>query len=536
MLTERRKELACIYRVCAMHNRFEESLQSYFNELIVIMCDSWQHPKVTCVKIIHQDQVYASENYKSTPWQQVSNIKDGKIVVGYVSEQTEVPGGEGPFLIEERHLLDGLCRIVSDFLTTRGLRRDLNERYKELGCLYRISQAMVKEDLKLDSFFRQVVDDIVPRSFQFPHQTAVKLSISLSSDVSDSVVEYSNQLYDHYSMLRSMKSPIPLPRSTVTATAASPVSKRKKTVELTGVRYIGYIEIGYVSGASQNLMFLPEEQKLIDAIAEQMGACVAKIKRDQLVHSMLPPKVALDIELGNKPVPEEYKVVSIMFCDIVGFTDMSSKCTPVAICEMLDKLYKRFDNIVKKSDDMLYKVETIGDAYMVVSGLPTVINGSDTAIAAVHCGLKFIDATDGIFAISKTGSKLNVEIRVGVHSGPVVAGVVGQLMPRYCLFGDTVNTASRMESMSEANKVNVAQKTFDLIQQALNEWKTGGGFTKEDNTSTSTITLNDWKRTIAAAHTTLIEDRGKHFVKGKGDMHMYFYSAATAHLNDEDNC
>ena len=398
-----------------------------------------------------------------------------------------------------------------------------------------MSQAMVKEDVKLDCFFRQIVDDIVPRSFQFPHQTAVKLSISLTSNVSDSVVEYSNQLYDDYSMLRSMKSPIPLPRSTITAKAASPISKREKTVELTDVRYIGYIEIGYVPGASQSLTFLPEEQKLIDAIAEQMGACVSKIKRDQLVHSMLPPKIALDIQLGKKPVPEEYKAVSIMFCDIVGFTDMSSKCTPTGICEMLDTLYKKFDNIVMKSDDTLYKVETIGDAYMVVSGLPTVINGPDTAIAAVHCGLKLIEATDGIFAISKTGSKLDVQIRVGVHSGPVVAGVVGQLMPRYCLFGDTVNTASRMESMSEVNKVNVAQKTYDLIQEALNEWKMAGGFIKEGDISTSTITLNDWKRTIAAAHTTLIEDRGKQFVKGKGDMHMYFYSTATARLNGEDN-
>ena len=194
-------------------------------------------------------------------------------------------------------------------------------------------------------------------------------------------------------------------------------------------------------------MFLQEEQQLLHAIASQVGSCVSKFTREQLVHSMLPPKVALELQLHQKVAPQTYETVSILFTDIVGFTVISSKCSPDEICNMLDRLYKRFDEVVISSQKLLYKIETIGDAYMVVSGLPQRnLPPAATALTAVVCGLAFIEAAKGIYAVGKDGEKIDVCIRAGVHSGMVVAGVVGKLMPRYCLFGDTVNTASRMES------------------------------------------------------------------------------------------
>eukprot|EP00945_MAST-04E_sp_MAST-4E-sp1_P001105 g1105.t1 len=537
LLGERKKELSCIYRICAMHNRFEQSLDSYFREMIDIITQSWQFPNITYVQVLYADKTYHSLNFKSTPWQQSTNLHvgagvNGKITVGYLKNMPDADGGEGPFLAEERHLLNGVGRIVSDFMTTRNLRQDLTERYKELDCLYQISQVMVKENLNIDTFFRQIVNEIVPNSFQHPNQTAVRLVVHLEPRGSDeashreggSCLTYQNQIFKDYEIIRSMKSPIPLPTSSAVEEISSPTTQKRKTVSLTDIKYIGTIEVGLVAGAVRNLHFLQEEQRLIDAIAEQMGACVSKFKRDQLVHSMLPPKVALEIQLGRKVVPEEYDVVSIMFCDIVGFTDISKQCSPSSVCRMLDTLYKRFDKIVMDNKDFLYKVETIGDAYMVVSGLPKRIvedgTGAWTALAAVNCGLEFIKATDGVYAATEAGGKCDINIRAGVHSGPVVAGVVGELMPRYCLFGDTVNTASRMESNSKVNKVNISNATYALLRKSLDGDKSGKASSTLNNISLQSG-IDRWRAHLGEEDVQIIE-RGKVDVKGKGAMDLFF--------------
>lgn len=159
---------------------------------------------------------------------------------------------------------------------------------------------------------------------------------------------------------------------------------------------------------------------------------------------MLPPAVVRQLKQQRQVPAETFESVTIFFSDIVGFTYISAVSSAMEVVTMLNTLYRLFDTIILKYD--VYKVETIGDAYMVVSGLPQ-RNGDKHAGEIAMMSLDLLCGISG-FIIPHMKNR-TLEIRVGVNTGPCVAGVVGTTMPRYCLFGDTINTASRMESTGE---------------------------------------------------------------------------------------
>ncbi|XP_026376659.2 retinal guanylyl cyclase 1 [Ursus arctos] len=188
-----------------------------------------------------------------------------------------------------------------------------------------------------------------------------------------------------------------------------------------------------------------------------------KQKTDRLLTQMLPPSVAEALKMGTPVEPEYFEEVSLYFSDIVGFTTISAMSEPIEVVDLLNDLYTLFDAIIGSHD--VYKVETIGDAYMVASGLPQ-RNGQRHAAEIANMALDILSAV-GSFRMRHM-PEVPVRIRIGLHSGPCVAGVVGLTMPRYCLFGDTVNTASRMESTGLPYRIHVNMSTVRILR-ALDE-------------------------------------------------------------------
>ncbi|XP_069042837.1 retinal guanylyl cyclase 1 isoform X2 [Lepisosteus oculatus] len=186
---------------------------------------------------------------------------------------------------------------------------------------------------------------------------------------------------------------------------------------------------------------------------------VEKQKTDRLLTQMLPPSVANALKTGTPVEPEYFNEVTLYFSDIVGFTTISALSEPIEVVDLLNDLYTLFDAIIGSHD--VYKVETIGDAYMVASGVPN-RNGNRHAAEISNMSLDILHCI-GAFRMRHMPD-VKVKIRIGLHSGPCVAGVVGLTMPRYCLFGDTVNTASRMESTGLPYRIHVNQSTVSILQ------------------------------------------------------------------------
>lgn len=213
-----------------------------------------------------------------------------------------------------------------------------------------------------------------------------------------------------------------------------------------------------------------------------------KQKTEDLLHRMLPPPVARKLTNGTAVEPETFQDVTIYFSDIVGFTSMCSESTPLQVVNFLNDLYSKFDQIIQSFD--VYKIETIGDAYMVVSGLPERNQAHAGHIASL--ALELLTEVKNFKITHRANDPL--KLRIGIHSGPVVAGVVGLAMPRYCLFGDSVNTASRMESNGQPLKIHISETVNSELQRL-------GGY--------------------------VTEERGLVEMKGKGSVTTYWLISAT---------
>ncbi|KAG7297429.1 Soluble guanylate cyclase 88E [Plutella xylostella] len=217
-----------------------------------------------------------------------------------------------------------------------------------------------------------------------------------------------------------------------------------------------------LAGTQQSVelkLALDQEQQKSKKLEESMRKLDEEMKRtDELLYQMIPKQVADRLRKGENPIDtcEMFNSVSILFSDVVTFTEICSRITPMEVVSMLNAMYSIFDTLTERN--RVYKVETIGDAYMVVSGAPE----KEDNHAEKVCDMA-LDMVDAITDLKDPSTGSHLSIRVGVHSGAVVAGIVGLKMPRYCLFGDSVNTASRMESTSEAMRIHISQTTHELL-------------------------------------------------------------------------
>ncbi|MFN8360785.1 MAG: adenylate/guanylate cyclase domain-containing protein [Candidatus Kapaibacterium sp.] len=216
---------------------------------------------------------------------------------------------------------------------------------------------------------------------------------------------------------------------------------------------------------------------------------------DEILANILPPNITERLIKGEKKIADAHESVSVLFVDIVGFTKMSTALSAGELIDLLDIVFTRFDVICKKHG--LEKIKTIGDAYMAVCGAPVACanHAERAALAALEMLEDF--SIDGNFS-----APINVGFRIGLHTGSVVAGIIGENKYSYDMWGDAVNTASRMESYGEEDKIHVSEEFKQAFLGADRQEQP-----HESQTSPKTLHF---------------QERGEMDIKGKGMMKTYF--------------
>lgn len=225
-------------------------------------------------------------------------------------------------------------------------------------------------------------------------------------------------------------------------------------------RVISKDEIGQL-GENFNTMastIQEHNENLEELVKQRTKELIAeKATSERLLLNVLPGPIAERLKTGENLIVDRFEQVTVLFADIVGFTAMSSRTTPEALVTMLNELFSAFDRLAEKHG--LEKIKTIGDAYMVVAGIPQPI--ADHAIAMAHMAL---DMNRAIEAYSQK-HEAALQLRIGIHSGSVVAGVIGEKKFIYDLWGDTVNLASRMESTGVPGRIHVTEATYGKLRE-----------------------------------------------------------------------
>jgi len=196
-------------------------------------------------------------------------------------------------------------------------------------------------------------------------------------------------------------------------------------------------------------VFASERRQALDALR------IEQAKAEELLLNILPKSIAERLKAQTRPIADYFGSASILFADVVDFTPWSEGMQPEQVVGHLDLLFSHFDGLAEEYG--LEKIKTIGDAYMVAAGVPTPRPDHARALALV--GLDMIAAMREHEELAALG----LELRIGINSGPVVAGVIGRKRFLYDLWGDAVNTASRMESHGAAGRIQITRATYELL-------------------------------------------------------------------------
>jgi class 3 adenylate cyclase len=238
----------------------------------------------------------------------------------------------------------------------------------------------------------------------------------------------------------------------------------------------------FVRGREKMMAELDRQHKLLQIEQE---------KSERLLLNILPKPIADRLKSENRSIADGFSEVTVLFADIVDFTKLSSRTSPEQLVNMLNEVFSIFDELAEKHG--LEKIKTIGDAYMIVGGLP--LPREDHAQAIAEMALDMQDELSRF--ISKNGERL--QVRIGINTGPVVAGVIGRKKFIYDLWGDAVNIASRMESHGLEGRIQVTEETYQKLKHLYN-----------------------------------FENRGTIQVKGKGEMNVYILIGRKGYVNDRN--
>lgn len=231
----------------------------------------------------------------------------------------------------------------------------------------------------------------------------------------------------------------------------------KKIAELTKKYLIGIAALLLIVAAIIfNRFRVTRKQKVIIEKEKQ--------RSEELLLNILPSEVAEELKAKGSADAKYFNEVTVMFTDFKGFTQISEKLTPSELVAEIDTCFKAFDNIISKHN--IEKIKTIGDAYMCAGGLP--VANTTNATDVVNAALEIQKFMQEHLQLRKKECKEIFEIRIGIHTGPVVAGIVGVRKFAYDIWGDTVNIASRMESSGEAGKINISGSTYEFVRDKFN--------------------------------------------------------------------
>jgi adenylate cyclase len=210
--------------------------------------------------------------------------------------------------------------------------------------------------------------------------------------------------------------------------------------------------------AEQNIKIKKQAEEL-----EQRGKelHIEKEKSEKLLLNILPVKVAEELKENNYAAPRSYDMVTVLFTDFKGFTSIAEKMSPEEIIRELNTIFSEFDRICKEYN--LEKIKTIGDAYMCAGGIPE--PNATNAIDAINAALEMQQYMKILAEKRQARGENYFELRLGINTGPIVAGVVGETKFAYDIWGDTVNLASRMESAGEVGMVNISDNTYELVKE-----------------------------------------------------------------------
>jgi class 3 adenylate cyclase/ligand-binding sensor domain-containing protein len=249
----------------------------------------------------------------------------------------------------------------------------------------------------------------------------------------------------------------------------------------------------FYSGFQVRLNQIKKQNQQLEKLVQErtVELVIEKNKSDKLLLNILPYQIATELKNNSVSEPRQYSSVTVVFTDFVGFTGISEKLSATEIVKKLDQYFMLFDTILEKYT--IEKLKTIGDGYMAAGGIPTI-----NYTHPVDCILAFLEVIRKMQddkLLSETALD-NWSIRVGINTGPLVAGVIGKKKFAYDVWGDTVNTASRLESSSMPNRINISQNTYQRIKDFFE-----------------------------------CEYRGKVSAKGKGDIDMFFVKSIHADLS-----
>lgn len=271
-------------------------------------------------------------------------------------------------------------------------------------------------------------------------------------------------------------------------------AKIKQSELLTTSFIIGFVLVFVIIGV---LFYSYRRQKKVNQIiSRQQKEIVQEKERSEiLLLNILPRQVADELKESGKASIRQYEMVSVLFTDFKGFTSIAEKITPVELVRELESCFLKFDEIIEKYN--IEKIKTIGDAYMAAGGIPTA--NQTNPLDVILAGLEMQHFMNDLKARKQAIGQPYWELRLGINTGKLIAGVIGKKKFAYDVWGDTVNTASRMESSGEVGKVNISGKTFELVKDFFE-----------------------------------CKHRGKVAAKGKGEIDMYFVYRIKPGLSEDE--